>query len=122
MDANSLIIRPEDESSQLMIRMTFRKAGEEAYLWPTGVGSGEFLEGGTLEIATGSAKRMYFVCPTGQVDSIWYMGFDTPHLQQGELEFGFIYSYAQVYCEEGYNLDGKEQHIGELIIASLQVP
>lgn len=122
MDANTLKIHPKDDNSLIMIRLTFRNAGEESFIWPTGVGAGEFREGGTLEIDGKTAKRMYFVCPTGQVNSIWYMGIDTPHIQRDGLEFGFIYTYTEVYCEEGYSLGGKEQHIGELIIASLQVP
>jgi len=122
MDTNTLKIRPKADSSPLMIRLTFRNTGEEFLIWPTGVGAGEFLEGSTLDIDGVSARRMYFVCPTGQVNSIWYMGIDTPQIERGSLEFGFIYTYTEVYCEEGYSLDGKEQHIGELIIASLQVP
>lgn len=122
MDGHTLEIQPQDAGSHLLIRMTFREKGDESFLWPTGVGAGEFLEGGVLQIANSPAKRNYFVCPTGQVNSIWYMGSDTPHLQSGNLEFGFIYTFFEKYCEEDYSLGGKQQHIGELIIASLQIP
>lgn len=122
MDGHSLKIHPQDATSHLLIRMTYRELGEEYYIWPTGVGSGEFMEGGTLDIAGEPAKRNYFVCPTGQVNSIWYMGTDTPNLQRGNLEIGFIYTFWEVYCNENFSLGGKEQHIGELIISSLQVP
>ena len=122
MDGHSLKIRPQDGNSHLLIRMTFRDLGEDYYIWPTGVGSGEFLEGGSLVIAGEPAKRRYFVCPTGEVNSIWYMGTDTPNLQRESLEIGFIYTYFEVYCNENYSLGWKEQHIGELIISSLQVP
>jgi hypothetical protein len=122
MDSLALKIHPKDDSSHLLLRMTFRNDGEETYLWPTGVGAGEFLDGGTLEIAGELATRKYFVCPNGEVNSVWYMGMDTPHLQRGNLELGFLYSYSGVYCEEGYSLVGKDLYIGELIIASLQVP
>lgn len=121
-DGYTLQIQPQDAGSHLLIRMTFREKGGESYIWPTGVGAGEFLKGNTLEIAGGPAQRNYFVCPTGQVNSIWYMGLDTPHLQRENLEFGFIYTFFERYCEEGYSLGGKQQHIGELIIASLTVP
>lgn len=122
MDGHTLEIQPRDDGSHLLLRMTFREVGETSFIWPTGVGAGEFLEGEMLEIAGEPAKRNYFVCPTGQVNSIWYMGTDTPHLQTGPLEYGFLYTYSEKYCEEGYSLGGKEQHIGELIIASLEVP
>ena len=106
----------------LNIRLTFRHPDEEVLLWPTGVGSGEFIEQGTLQIAGEEARRSYFLCPTGQVQSIWYQGMDTPNILRGDVEFGFIFELKQVYCEEGYSLDGKNQHIGEMIIASLNVP
>lgn len=122
MDGHSLKIHPQDTNTHLLIRMTYRELGEDYYIWPTGVGSGEFLDGGLLDIAGELAQRRYFVCPTGEVNSIWYMGTDTPNLQRGNLEIGFIYSYWEIYCNENYSLGGKEQHIGELIIASLQVP
>jgi hypothetical protein len=38
------------------------------------------------------------------------------------MEFAFIYSYSGVYCQEGYSLTGKVQLVGEMIIASLNVP
>ncbi len=45
-----------------------------------------------------------------------------PNIQRGELEFGFIFSYVGGYCEGDYSLEGKVQRVGEMIIASLQVP
>jgi uncharacterized protein len=42
------------------IRMTFRRVGEEAYLWPTGVGPGEFVQQGTLDIAGQPARPSAF--------------------------------------------------------------
>ena len=105
------------------IRMTFRRTGEDVPLWPTGVGSGEFIEQGTLDIAGQPARRIYFVCPNGEINSIWYQGNeDSPNIQLGDLEFGFILSLTDFYCEEGHSLDGKTQHVGEMIIASLKVP
>ncbi|MBN1140133.1 MAG: DUF333 domain-containing protein, partial [Anaerolineae bacterium] len=107
----------------LLIRMTFRRVGEEAWLWPTGVGSGEFVPQGTLDVAGQPARRVYFVCPTGQVNSIWYQGVDNqPNIQRGDLEFGFIFSLTGFYCEEGHSLGGKLQRVGEMVIASLRVP
>lgn len=105
------------------IRMTFRRVGEEAYLWPTGVGPGEFVQQGTLEIAGEPARRVLLVCPTGEVTSIWYHGAeeDQPNIRRGDLEFGFIFSTGS-HCEPGLSLDGKIQRMGEMIIASLKVP
>ena len=106
----------------LNIRMTFRRAGEDVLLWPTGVGAGEFVEQGTLEIAGQSAQRNYFVCPNGEINSIWYQGSeDSPNIQRGDMEFGFIFSLTDFYCEAGHSLDNKSQHIGEIIIASLSL-
>ncbi len=107
----------------LNIRLTFRRVGEDALLWPTGVGAGEFVEQGTLDVAGQPARRIYFVCPTGEINSIWYHGGENePNIQRGELELGFIFSLTDFYCEAGHSLDGKSQRMGEMIIASLEVP
>jgi hypothetical protein len=107
----------------LLVRMTFRRVGEDALLWPTGVGAGEFVPQGTLDVAGQPARRIYFVCPTGQVNSIWYQGGENqPTIQRGDLEFGFIFTLTGFYCEEGHSLGGKVQRVGEMIIASLKVP
>ena len=110
------------EGGLLNIRMTFRHPDEDVLLWPTGVGAGELIEQGTLQIAGEEARRVYFVCPTGQVQSIFYQGMDAANVVRGDVEFGFIFSLQQFYCEEGYSLDGKSQHVGEMIIASLRLP
>ncbi len=67
------------------IRMTFRLVGDETPLWPTGVGHGEFIPQGTLDIAGQPALRVLLVCPTGEVTSIWYHqaeGSAQPHTRQ----------------------------------------
>ena len=107
----------------LNIRMTFRRVGEDALLWPTGVGAGEFIEQGTLDIAGQPARRVYFVCPNGEINAIWYHGNEgLSIIQRGGMEFGFIFSLTDYYCEPGHSLDGKFQHVGEMIIASLKMP
>ena len=110
------------ETEGLNIRITFRQEGEDVLLWPTGVGAGEFVEGGMLEIAGQPAKRIYFVCPNGEINAIWYQGNEvSPNILRGGLEFAFIFSYKDLYCETGHSLSGKLQHVGEMIIASLKV-
>ena len=105
------------------IRMAFRYVGEDMLLWPTGVGAGEVIEQGTLGIAGQPASRFYFVCPNGVLNTIWYHGNgNEPNILRGEIEFSFILSLTDFYCEEGHSIDGKIQHVGEMIIASLQVP
>ena len=105
------------------IRMAFRHLGEDALLWPTGVGAGEFVEQGTLDVAGEPASRFYFICPNGILNYIWYHGNENePNILRGEIEFSFILSLTDYYCEEGHSIDGKFQHVGEMIIASLQVP
>lgn len=107
----------------LNIRMTFRRVGEDTPLWPTGVGEGEFIEQATLDVAGQSARRIYLVCPNGEINSIWYQGNEgSPNIQRGNLEFAFIFSLTDFYCEAGHSLDGKSQHVGEMIVASLKVP
>ena len=107
----------------LNIRMTFRRVGEDTLLWPTGVGAGEFIEQGTLDVADQPARRVYFVCPNGEINAIWYHGSEgSPNIQRGDMEFGFIFSLTGFYCEEGHSVDGKSKHVGEMIIASLKVP
>lgn len=107
----------------LNIRMAFRRIGEDVYLWPTGVGAGEFIEQGTLDVAGQPAIRLYFVCTNGVINYVWYQGSEkVPNIQRGNLEFSFILSFTDYYCEEGHSLGGKTQYVAEMIIASLQVP
>jgi putative hemolysin len=121
MNGHALNLHPTYNDKE-RIRMTFRRAGEDMPLWPTGVGSGQFITHGTLDVAGQPARRILFVCPTGEITAIWYHDAvkDQPNLARGELEFGFIYSYY--YCEPGFSLGGKIQRVGEMIIASLKVP
>jgi putative hemolysin len=125
MNGHILMLRsPQGEGEDLQIRMTFRHTGEDVLLWPTGVGSGEFIPQGTLDVAGQPAQRVLFVCPTGQVNAIWYQDASesNANIQRGNLEFGFIFSLTGFYCEEGHSLSGKLQYAGEMVIASLQVP
>jgi len=121
MNGHRLNIRPQNTDENLDIRVTFRRIGEDVFLWPTGVGSEKFVSHGLLEVAGEPARRMLLICPTGQINSIWYQGETDPNIKRGNLEFGFTFSFSDVYCQEGYSLDGKVQHVGELIISSLHV-
>ena len=126
MNGHMLMLHPQLQGEGvegLLIRMTFRRTDEETLLWPTGVGAGEFIQQGTLDVAGQPARRIYFVCPNGEINSIWYHGNeDSPNFQRGNLEFGLIFSLTNFYCEEGHSLSGKLQRVGEMIIASLKVP
>jgi putative hemolysin len=105
------------------IRMSFRQAGEEVLLWPTGVGQGEFVPQGTLDIGGQAAVRLLLVCPSKSVTSIWYHQAEgQANIVRGNLEFSFIFSATPTHCEAGYSLGGKVQRLGELIFASLKVP
>lgn len=124
MNGNTLIFRPEDAAQKQSIRMTFRRVGEEILLWPTGVGEGEFIAQGELEVGGQPAQRKLLVCFAGDVTSIWYYeaeGADHRNITRGDIEFGFIFS-AVDHCVAGLSLSGKTQLTGEMIIASLQVP
>jgi len=110
------------DSQTKNIRMTFRRVGEEIPLWPTGVGHGEFIPQGTLDIAEQPALRVLLVCPTGEVTAIWYHQAEgQPNITRGNLEFGVIFSTFG-HCEPGNNLSGEAQLVGEMIVASLDVP
>jgi putative hemolysin len=123
LSGNLLNIHPQDSPENLNLRLTFRSKGEEdVLLWPTGVGAGEFVPQGTLEVAGDNVRRVFFVCPTGQINSVWYQGVEQANIQRGNLEFGSIYSYMGVFCQEGYSLDEKQVRLADLIIASLDVP
>ena len=109
------------------IRMTFRRTGEDIPLWPTGVGPGQFVDQGILDVAGKPARRVLLVCPSvtnpgGDVTSIWYHGAEDgqPNIVRGDLEFAFIF-HTESHCEPGHSLSGKTQHLGEMIIASLKV-
>jgi putative hemolysin len=104
------------------IRLTFRQSGEDTPLWPTGVGQGEFIQQGSLEIAGQTAVRLLLVCPTGEVTAIWYHQAEgQSNIIRGDLEFGIIFS-TPGHCESGNNLAGESQQVGEMIIASLTIP
>ena len=121
MNGHTLMLLPSYLSGKESIRITFRGVGEEARLWPTGVGQGKFIQQGTLDIAGAPARRTMLVCPSGEITAIYYHGKDQSNLQRGDLEFGFIFS-AGGHCEADSSLGGKMQYMGEMIIASLQVP
>ena len=127
MNGHTLNLHPREISPDLAvakesIRMTFRRTGEDARLWPTGVGQGEFIPQGALDVAGQPARRVLLVCPSGEVTAIWYhQGEGEPNITRGDLEFGFIFS-AGGHCEAGYSLNGKTQRVGEMIIASLKTP
>jgi putative hemolysin len=123
LNGHLLNLHPKSDVEKESIRMTFRRAGEETLLWPTGVGQGEFVPQGTLDVAGQPAQRLLLVCPSGEVTSIWYHQSEgVPNITRGDLEFGFIFSATPSHCEAGYSLGGKDQHLGEMIIASLKVP
>jgi putative hemolysin len=123
LEGHLLNIHPRDSSSNLNLRVTFRKPDQaDILLWPTGVGSGEFVQQGTLQAAGENARRVQFVCPGGQVNSLWYQGEEQASIQSGGLEFGLIYGFTGVHCQEGYSLGGKDERVGDLIVASLSVP
>lgn len=125
MNGHTLMLQPQQPAAvDLQIRMTFRRSSEDVPLWPTGVGSGEFVDQGTLDVGGQAAKRILFVCSTGQVNDIWYHGAveTNPNIQIGTMEFGFILGYHGAYCQDGYSLGGKTEYVGEMIISSLRVP
>jgi putative hemolysin len=123
MNGHMLSLHPKYDVEKESIRMTFRRVGEEATLWPTGVGQGEFIPQGTLDVTGQPAQRVLLVCPTGEVTSIWYhQGEGVPNITRGDLESGFIFRATSLHCEVGYSLSGKVQRVGEMIIASLKVP
>lgn len=123
MNGHILNLHPQNSTENLNVRLTFRRLGEDVMLWPTGVGAGDLVFQGTLEVAGEQAMRVLFVCPTGEVNSVWYhQSENEPNLQRNDLEFAFIISYTDVYCEEGYSLEGKTLRFVEQIISSLNVP
>jgi putative hemolysin len=123
LNGHSLSLRPSNASGTEGIRLTFRRFGEDTPLWPMGVGQGDFIPQGTLDVFGQPAQRVLLVCPTGEVTAIWYHQAEgQPNIVRGDLEFGFIFSAASSHCETGYSLSGKMQHVGEMVIASLQVP
>jgi putative hemolysin len=122
MSGHALNLHPVDDSNKESIHMIFRQIGDETPLWPTGVGQGEFIPQGRLEIAGQPAQRVLLVCPTGEVTEIWYHnGEGQPAIMRANLEFGIIFD-TNGHCEPGYSLGGERQQLGETIISSLMVP
>ncbi len=123
LNGHMLSLHPKSEAEKENIRMTFRRVGEDTLLWPTGVGEGEFVPQGTLDISSEAVERLLLVCPDGEVTSIWYHQSEgVPNITRGDVEFGFIFNASSSHCEAGYSLSGKDQRVGEMIIASLKVP
>ncbi len=121
MNGHMLTLRPDYTSTGENIRMTFRRAGEDTPLWPTGVGQGEWVANGSLDVAGQPATRVLLVCPDGKVTAIWYHQADgKPNIARSDLEFGFIFSVGG-HCDASTSLNGKNQRVGEMIIASLKV-
>ena len=122
MNGHLLTLHPKNGGEE-KIRMSFRKTGEDTLLWPTGVGQGEFIPQGTLEVAGQPVQRLLLVCPGGDVTSIYYHGSEsTSNIIRGDLEFGFIFTAASQHCQTGASLAGKMQRLGETIIATLKLP
>jgi hypothetical protein len=62
MNDHTLILHPQPAPEVYPnIRMAFRIIGEDVLLWPTGVGKGEFITQGTLDVAGVTARRNYLV-------------------------------------------------------------
>ena len=122
MSGHSLSLHPNYDDKQ-SIHMAFRRAGEDVLLWPTGVGQGDFIQQGTLDIAGQPARRCLLACPNGDITAIWYHGSEEaqPNIARGDMEFGFIYSIGR-HCDPGLSIGGKTQRLGEMIVASLKVP
>ncbi|MCU0485944.1 MAG: DUF333 domain-containing protein [Anaerolineales bacterium] len=122
-DSHLLTIHPLDFPDRESIRLTFRRTGEEALLWPTGVGEGEFIPQGTLDISGQPVNRLLLMCPAGEITAIWYhQAADQPNIALDDLEFGIIFSATPYHCQDGFSLSGELQRLGESIIASLTVP
>lgn len=82
-----LNLHPQAGIGKENIRMTFRRMGEETMLWPTGVGQGELVPQGTLDVAGQPAQRVLLRCPTGEVTAIWYHRDEgQPNITRGDSE------------------------------------
>ena len=123
LSGHLLTLQPEATGDGIHIQLTFRETGEDTLLWPTGVGEGEFYTQGSLDIGGVAVQRNLLLCPSGEVTSIWYQGSDgNPAVRLGEFEFGIIYHASTSHCDPGISLSGKNQLVGEMIIASLSTP
>ena len=122
LEGHELNIHSLVDAQTTNIRLTFRQAGEDTILWPTGVGEGEFIEQGTLDIAGQPVLRLLLVCPSAEVTAIWYhQAPGQPNITLGDIEFAIIFSMPG-HCEPGNNLAGITQQMGETIISSIVVP
>lgn len=122
MSGHFVRLHPRMESDSMMnIRLSVRRAGEETLLWPTGVGEGDFVPLGTLDVAGKLARRIGFQCPAGAVNAVWYHGPEETggNIQAGDLEFSFIASLVGESCQQAASLEGKTATLADMIVASL---
>ena len=56
LSGHLLTLLPETEGNGMNIRLTFRESGDDTLLWPTGVGEGEFIAQGTMQIGSTTLK------------------------------------------------------------------
>ena len=125
MSGHFLRLHPRTQAEESMnIRVSVRRMREETLLWPTGVGEGEFVPLGTIEVAGQLARQIGFRCPTGPIGAIWYHGPEETgsNIQIGDLEFGFIASLSGETCGEAASLGGKTALLAYMIVASLSRP
>ena len=115
-------ISPRIPDEKLNLRLTYQRTGDDVLIWSTSVGAGEFVRHGGFAVADGSVQRTFIICPIGQINSICNQDERGSSIHRGDFEFGFILRFSGIYCLEGYSLIGKVQHIGKLIVASLQAP
>lgn len=124
MSGHFLRLHTREQAGELMnIRVSVRRLREETLLWPTGVGEGEFVPLGTLDVDGQRVRRIGFQCPTGAVSAIRYHGPEETggNIQSGDLEFGFIASLGDETCQQSVSMEGKTARLADMIVASLDL-
>jgi hypothetical protein len=108
-----LHIRPE-AGREIELIISFKRAGEEQLIWPTGVGNGEFVDRGPAWLMAEPVKRNILMCE-GQDMSVYYQ--QEGGVRRGDLEFAIILGYVGT-CADGYAIPVEIQSQADAVVAT----
>ena len=115
---HALLVQPTDDTAHIHVRIVFRHFGDDLLLWPTGTGSGEFVERDTVAFMGGWLRRVALVCQDNDM-AVWYRDLEGGVISHDNVEFSFILASLGT-CADGVGLSPTHQVIANMIISSFE--